>query len=149
MLRTRRLLFLALIQFLIPWGASAGEAGSYPNRPIRIIVPSAPGGATDVIARRMGDQLSRSLRQPVVVDNRAGALGIIAAELAARAKPDGYTLVLGNSSTLCINPALHKTLPFDSVKDFAPHYHGDPGQSHPSRQLEDPAADHLGVHRIR
>jgi tripartite-type tricarboxylate transporter receptor subunit TctC len=68
----------------------------------------------------MGDQLSRSLGQPVIIDNRPGALGIIAAELAARAKPDGYTLLLGNSSTLCINPALHKTLPFDSVKDFTP-----------------------------
>jgi tripartite-type tricarboxylate transporter receptor subunit TctC len=68
----------------------------------------------------MSDQLSRSLGQPVVVDNRPGALGIIAAEVVARAKPDGYTLLLGNSSTLCINPALHKTLPFDTLKDFAP-----------------------------
>jgi tripartite-type tricarboxylate transporter receptor subunit TctC len=68
----------------------------------------------------MSDQLSRSLGQPVVVDNRPGALGIIAAELVARAKPDGYTLLLGNSSTLCINPALHKTLPFDTLKDFLP-----------------------------
>lgn len=94
-----------------------GEA--YPNRPIRFIVPFAPGGGNDIIARTVGQKLTESWRQQVVVDNRAGAGGNIAAEIAARAAPDGYTLFLLNSANL-IAPSLYRRIAYDPVKNFAP-----------------------------
>ncbi|CAN0398614.1 unnamed protein product, partial [Phaeothamnion confervicola] len=95
-------------------------AQSYPTRPIHIIVPAAPGGMSDVITRTVGQRLAEALGQPVVVDNRLGANGIIGMEAAARAAPDGYTLVLGYTATMAINPGLYPKLPYDPVKDFAP-----------------------------
>ena len=120
MLRVAGAFFVATSWLLVACGIELAAADTYPSRPVRIIVPSAAGGVQDIHARKMADQLSRSLGQSFIVDNRPGALGIIAAELAAKAKPDGYTLLLGNSSTLCINPALHNALPYDPVKDFSP-----------------------------
>ncbi len=120
MVRVDRAFFVTAIYLLFACGIGSALADRYPSRPVRIIVPSAAGGVLDVFARKMADQLSRSLGQPFIVDNRPGALGTIAADLAARSKPDGYTLLLGNSSTLCINPALHKTLPYDPVRSFSP-----------------------------
>jgi len=99
--------------------AGAVHAQQYPNRPIRIIVPYPPGASTDYTARLMGSKLTEALGQPVVADNRGGGGGVIAAELAARAAPDGYTLYFGTPASLCISPAVRK-VPYDTNRDFAP-----------------------------
>lgn len=101
-------------------GMTAVDAQSYPARPIRLIVPFAPGGGVDFMARLMGQKLTDSLGQPVVIDNRGGAGGVIGAELAARANPDGYTLVMGNNSSHGVSQSLTPKLPYDTIKDFAP-----------------------------
>ena len=98
----------------------AANAQPYPTKPIRFIVPFAPGGGTDLLARMLAQKLTESLGQPVVVDNRGGAGGVIGAELAARAPADGYTLMLGSPGPLTINPNLLPRLPYDSLRDFAP-----------------------------
>lgn len=98
----------------------AGAAlAAYPERPITIVVPTAPGGGNDVMARTVGQKMSALLGQPVIVENRAGANGAIASEFVARAAPDGYTLMLGYVATHAMNPALQK-LRYDPVADFAP-----------------------------
>lgn len=97
----------------------AEPAQAYPDRPISMIVPFAPGGPTDIIARIVADSLSHSLKQPVVIENKPGAAGNLGMGLAARAKPDGYTLLL-TSTAIAVNPAIYKSLPYDSIKDFAP-----------------------------
>jgi tripartite-type tricarboxylate transporter receptor subunit TctC len=104
------------------WGLSVALAlaQAYPSQPIRVIVPGAAGSVPDVFVRRLSDHISRSLGQPVVVDNRPGANGVIGAEAAARAKPDGYTLLYGAVNVLSINPALFQRMPYDPVRDFAP-----------------------------
>lgn len=93
--------------------------GTYPMRPIRLIVPSAAGGGTDFTARTIGQKLTESIGQTVIVDNRSGAAGNIGVEIAAKSNPDGYTLVMPITS-FPINPHLYAKLPFDTVKDFAP-----------------------------
>jgi tripartite-type tricarboxylate transporter receptor subunit TctC len=95
----------------------------YPTRAITIIVPFAPGGAADIGARVFGEKLSARLGKPAVVENKAGAGTVIGATAAAKAVPDGYTLFMGGSSALALNPTLYKTLPYDSVKDFMPLAH--------------------------
>lgn len=92
---------------------------SYPNRAIRIVVPFAPGGATDIIARVIGQKLSEQVGQPVVIDNKAGANGNIAAEYVAKALPDGYT-ILYNTSSMALSPALYKNLNYNVLTDFEP-----------------------------
>src|SRR5262249_50760971 len=92
--------------------------GRYPNRPIRLIHPYTPGGPTDIVARAIGEKLSLSLRQPIVIENRPGAGGNIGTEMIAKAAPDGYTLGLVLNTTLTVNPSLYKKLPFDPEKDF-------------------------------
>ncbi len=94
-------------------------AAAYPDRPIRLVVPAAPGGAIDVVGRIMGVKLSEILGQNVVIDNRAGANNIIGTEIAARAVPDGYTLLI-TAGAHTINPAVYKKLPYDALRDFAP-----------------------------
>ena len=94
-------------------------AAAYPDRPITLIVPFAPGGPTDIIARILAIQLAQSLGQQVIVDNRGGASGNIGMGQAARATPDGYTLLL-TSTAIAVNPALFKNLPYDPFKDFIP-----------------------------
>jgi tripartite-type tricarboxylate transporter receptor subunit TctC len=96
---------------------------AYPARPIRLIVPFAPGGSTDVVARAIAVPLADALQQQVVVDNRPAAGGTIGAELTARASADGYTLLMGSSGTLAINPSLYPKLAYHPVKDFAPVIH--------------------------
>jgi tripartite-type tricarboxylate transporter receptor subunit TctC len=96
----------------------AASAQDYPNRPVRLVVPFAAGGSSDILARSMAQSLSQQLGQPVVVENKPGAGGIIASEQVARAPADGYTLLFGTIGTHAINLALKKTLPFDLSKDF-------------------------------
>jgi len=98
---------------------AAGQAQTYPSKPIRFLVPFAPGGGNDVVARLIGGKLSEAWNQQVVVDNRGGAGGNIAAEIVARSVPDGYTIFLFNSAN-AIAPSLYKSVPFDPLKDFEP-----------------------------
>ena len=95
-------------------------AQQYPARPIRFVLGFAPGGASDTMARVVATRLSENLGQPVVIDNRAGAGGNIAAEIVARSAPDGYTMLLGNNGILAVNVSLYPKLAFDPVKDFSP-----------------------------
>lgn len=94
--------------------------GSYPNRPITLVVPFPPGGSADGAARAMADKLGKVLGQTVIVDNKAGAGGTIGCTLVAKAAPDGYTLILTSQTTHVVNPAVSPNLPYDAVKDFAP-----------------------------
>ncbi len=111
-----RLMFLCLAL-----GVASGAAAQadYPNRPIRLVVTVPPGGAADFIARLVGGRLSESLAQPVLVENRGGAGGTIAADTVAKAPPDGYTLLQNSITTHGVGPHLYTKLPYDPVKDFA------------------------------
>ena len=100
-------------------GGSA-SAQSFPGKPIRIVVGFAPGGPADVMARLIGQRISADLGQSVVIDNRPGAGGTIGARVVAESDPDGYTLLLGNTSTLVISPLIYKNVSYDPVKGFAP-----------------------------
>ena len=104
------------------WLAEPAQAlaQQYPARPIRFVLGFAPGGASDTMARVVATRLSENLGQPVVIDNRAGAGGNIAAEIVARSAPDGYTMLLGNNGILAVNVSLYPKLAFDPVKDFSP-----------------------------
>jgi len=99
--------------------ASAANAQTYPNRPIRMVVPFAPGGGSDISARVLADGLTEALGQTLVVDNRPGAGSILGTDIVAKANPDGYTTLLGNIS-MAFNTAIYKKLPYDAVKDFIP-----------------------------
>jgi tripartite-type tricarboxylate transporter receptor subunit TctC len=94
------------------------QAADYPTRPIRIVVPYAAGGPTDVVGRFVGEWLGRDLRQPVIIENKAGAQGAIGAEVVARAEADGYTLLVTAASVLVLNPQLYKKLSYDPAKEF-------------------------------
>jgi tripartite-type tricarboxylate transporter receptor subunit TctC len=96
------------------------QPSPYPNKPLRVIIPFAPGGPSDVYVRSIAPKLTEAWGQPVVVDNRGGAGGGIGIEIATRAAPDGYTILLGASGALVINPALNPKLPYDSFRDLAP-----------------------------
>jgi len=100
--------------------AGGAHAQNYPTRPIRMVVPFTPGGSTDILARFIGQKLTEAWGQQVVIDNRPGAGGTIGLEIAARAKPDGYTLVMAHIGTLAVNPTLYEKLSYDPVKDFQP-----------------------------
>jgi tripartite-type tricarboxylate transporter receptor subunit TctC len=104
---------------ILPVTLSA-HAQAFPSRPIRLIVPFPPGGGNDILARAVGQRLTELVSQPVVIDNRAGAGGVIGATTAAQALPDGYTLFLGSLGNLAHNPALKSNLPYDPLRDFAP-----------------------------
>jgi len=104
---------------LVAVATPLATAQTFPVKPIRFVVPFAPGGGTDLIARAIGQRLTDALGQPVVVDNRAGAGGVIGADLVAKAAPDGYTIVLGSPGPLTINPNLRPSIPY-RLKDFAP-----------------------------
>lgn len=104
------------IAFVVPF---ASNAQSYPTRPVTIMIGFAPGGITDIFARELGQEASKILKQPVIIDNKPGAAGMIANDLVARAQPDGYTLLMtANNHT--INPAIRSNLKYDAVKDFSP-----------------------------
>ena len=111
---------LSLLLLCVPACAGAQSQTPYPTRPLRIIVPYPPGASTDYTARLIGQRLTDAFGQSVVVENRGGAGGIIAADLAAQAVPDGYTLFFGTPASLCISPALQRKVPYDTQRDFAP-----------------------------
>lgn len=103
------------------FGGAAAQAAGYPDKPIRVIVPFAPGGSTDIVARIVAQEMSRILGQPLVIENKGGAGGAIGAQEAARAKPDGYTLSIATVSTMAVNKACRPDdLPYDPLKDFVP-----------------------------
>jgi tripartite-type tricarboxylate transporter receptor subunit TctC len=110
----------ALLLLAAPAADAQDAVESYPTKPIRLVVGYAPGGANDILARVVGQKLSDSLGQPVVVENKPGAQSIIAAELVAKSPPDGYTLLTGASGPIVFNPATYAKLPYDPQKDFAP-----------------------------
>jgi len=99
--------------------ASTVAAQTYPTRPVRFVVPYAPGGSTDTLARSMGTKMSELLGQQVVVDNRPGATGDIGMTIVAKAPPDGYSIVLGYIANLGIGPSLYDKMPYDPIKDFS------------------------------
>jgi tripartite-type tricarboxylate transporter receptor subunit TctC len=107
------LALLALLACSIAW------AEDYPSKPIRFIVPYPPGGSADILARTVGDKLTRALGQPILIENKPGAGGIVGAQEVARAPADGHTLLFANTS-IAINPSLYKSLPYDTAKTFAP-----------------------------
>jgi tripartite-type tricarboxylate transporter receptor subunit TctC len=96
------------------------QAQSYPAKPVRIVVPFAAGGGTDIVARAVGAKLAEALGQTFLVENRAGAAGAIGAEFAAKSAPDGYTLLMGSSGPIVLNPSLQAKLPYDPLRDFTP-----------------------------
>src|SRR3954470_18604018 len=116
----RAFVALACLALAVPAPAQQG-AGNWPTRPVRVIVPFSLGGATDLVARILGPALAESLGQPFVIENRPGASGNIGVEIAAKAPPDGYTLLVGNISTNAVNPSgFAGRLRFDPVKDLRP-----------------------------
>jgi len=116
-----RLVVICAAIALAPLGiGSAFAQSSYPNRPIKLVVPYPPGALTDLLARSIGDRLAVRLRQPVLVDNKPGAGTLVGAEFVARQPPDGYTLLMATSTTLGISPALYRPSPINPLRDFAP-----------------------------
>ncbi|WP_280179134.1 tripartite tricarboxylate transporter substrate-binding protein, partial [Rhizobium sp. 18055] len=105
---------------MAPLSFAQAQSTPYPNKPITLVVPFAPGGSVDNSGRLMADRLSSELGVPVVVDNKGGAGGAMGSVYVARAKPDGYTLIVTSQSTHVVNPAVNPNLPYDAVKDFAP-----------------------------
>lgn len=117
----RRLLPAALLGASALFASTATLAqGAYPNKPIRIIVPFSPGGATDTLARMMGQKLTEAWGQPVLVENKPGAGGNIGADLVAKAAPDGYTLLLTAAGFMAVNPSVYPNMTYDPAKDFTP-----------------------------
>src|SRR6266481_8980509 len=113
-------LFRVLLGCALVMLAADGNAQTWPSRPIKLIVPTGPGAATDVMARLLADGVSRTLGQPIVVENIPGASGILAHQSAARAVPDGYTLLFTNTSGMAINLVSFKQLPYEPTRDFTP-----------------------------
>ena len=116
----RRSVVFAFTAALLLAASAPLAAAAWPERPVTIIVPYPPAGTSDVLTRLVGNRLAERLGQPVVIENRAGGAGSIGTAAAARAAPDGHTLVLGNVNTFGINPAAVERLPYDAVRDFAP-----------------------------
>jgi tripartite-type tricarboxylate transporter receptor subunit TctC len=115
MIRTWHLLAIAVAAF-----PAAALAQPYPAKPIKLVAPSTPGDAPDVIARLVADKLSTALGQQVVVENRPGAGGVVGSDYVAKSAPDGYTLIMGNAGSHGINAAVYSKLPYDIQRDFAP-----------------------------
>ena len=110
--------FIIALTALLAAMALPARAADYPARPIKLVVPYAAGGPTDVLGRVVGEYLGRDLKQVVVVENKAGAQGAIGAEAVARSDPDGYTLFVTAASIFVLNPLLYKKLPYDPTRDF-------------------------------
>jgi tripartite-type tricarboxylate transporter receptor subunit TctC len=116
----RRQFGLSLLAAALCAGTGEAAAQQYPNRPIRFIVPFAPGGGADLVARTLSDRLAQGLGQPVLVENKPGAGATVGADFVAKSAPDGYTLLYGTPGPQIINPYLMKKLPYDPVSDFQP-----------------------------
>ena len=101
-------------------GASIAAAQTYPSRPIKIVVPFAAGGTSDILARALGPHITAAWGQPVIVENRTGANGNVGADYVAKSAPDGYTMLLSDVGALAINPSVYASMPYDPVKDFSP-----------------------------
>ncbi|CAM3303015.1 Bug family tripartite tricarboxylate transporter substrate binding protein [Cupriavidus taiwanensis] len=117
---TPRTLCAALLGLACFAGAGTALAQAYPAQPIRMVVPYAPGGTTDIIARQLAQRMSEKLRQPVVVENKSGANTVIGADAVAKAQPDGYTLLLTNDATFVLNPVVLPSVSYNVARDFAP-----------------------------
>ena len=117
-MRVSKYIVAALAVIIFPAASAADRA--FPVKPVRLLVPYPPGGGNDTMARTIGAKLTEEWHQQVIIDNRAGANGLVAAELTMAAAPDGYTLFMANIGSHAINPALYKNIPYDAVKDFAP-----------------------------
>ena len=115
-----KVLVVAAAVAVASWWPAPAAAQDYPNKPIHIVVPFPPGGSTDLMARRIGEKISAALKQPVVVENRAGAGGTVGAEYVAKSAPDGYTLLMGVTGSNGIAGAIYPKLGYDLVRDFAP-----------------------------
>jgi tripartite-type tricarboxylate transporter receptor subunit TctC len=111
---------VAIAFILISIPGSSAFAQAFPNKPVTLVIPFPPGGGTDTGGRILAEQLSKRWGQPVIVDNKGGAAGQIGADIVAKAKPDGYTLLLGNIGTQAINPSLYPKMPYDPVTAFSP-----------------------------
>lgn len=118
--KTKYLLASILIGCAAAGNAFAQGAANYPSKPVRFIAPFPPGGSTDLLARLVAQKLTEAWGQQVIVENRGGAAGTIGVELAARAAPDGYTIVMGHVGTFGVNPTLYPKLSYDAIRDFAP-----------------------------
>ena len=116
----RVLVLACVLQVPASWSQSGSQSGSWPAKPIRIVVPFAPGGPADLLPRLIGPKLTEAWGQPVVVENKPGAGGNIGMDIVAKSAPDGYTLLIGPSGNLVVNPHLYPNLPYDVVRDFVP-----------------------------
>lgn len=114
---TRRLLVASFV-FTLSFGAGIARADDYPSRPVKLVIPQAPGSGADVVGRLLGDFMSKELRQAVVIDNKPGANGIIASQMVAKEPADGYTVMLTSVSLVSFNQFLYKNVPYDPIKDF-------------------------------
>jgi tripartite-type tricarboxylate transporter receptor subunit TctC len=112
----KRSLMVAFVAALVPFAA---QGQNWPSKPIRLVVPFAPGGSSSIVARSVGAEMEKGLGQPIVIDNRPGGGGNVAMQEVARAEPDGYTLIIGHLGTLAVNPFMYDKLPFDTNGDFA------------------------------
>lgn len=124
MRKTGWMLAAPAVMTMMAFGAASAQtadaAADFPQKPIKIVVPYPPGGSTDALGRIVGQKISARLGQPVIVENKAGASGNLGADYAAKSAPDGYTLFLGTSTALAVNPHLYPNLTYDPQKDFAP-----------------------------
>ena len=111
---------MRLLALVLTFAATLASAQSYPNRPIKLIVPFAPGGSADLVGRLLAQQMSESFGQPVVVENKGGASGMLGNEYVAKSAPDGYTLTVGTLGPFAVNQTLFDHVPYDNIRDFAP-----------------------------
>ena len=118
--RNRFAMLAAALVLAVPFIGASVSAQDYPNKPVKMIVTFPPGGGMDTMARLLSGPLQERLKQPIIVDNRPGASGMIGAEAAAKSPPDGYSLILGSADTHAINPAVFTNIRYDAIKDFAP-----------------------------
>src|ERR1041384_7740809 len=110
---------MKLPAFVLALVAAGGSAQSYPSKPIRLVVPFAPGGSSTLVARFMGEEMAKDLGQSFIIENKPGGGGNIAMQEVARSDPDGYTLIIGHVGSLAMNPYMYSKLPYDVDKDFA------------------------------
>ncbi len=119
----KRILFYTLLAVAMIAGSARGQTPAYPAKPIRIVISFPPGGSTDFLARLLAERMQAGMQQSVVVDNRPGGNSVIAAEVVAKAPPDGYTLFMAVDATMSLNPLLYSKLPYSPERDFAPISH--------------------------